>query len=138
MNLLMNDRPRFETDRFTVALLSSSDARKLMEVLLQDELLASRVPWLDDKTQDGALREAYGIGLQAAAGLVKVWGIVSRELRMQVGAMIVRNSMEGIDVDALIASHYWDNDVVEEASEPLMDWLEDNAESFQTIPAILH
>lgn len=138
MNPLMNDRPRFETDRFIVMLLSPSDARRLLEVLLQDEPLAARVPWLNDKTQDGALQEAYAVGLQAAAGIIKVWGIFSKESQEQVGVMIAKNSPNGIDVEALVASRYWDNDVIEEASEPLMEWLEENSEVIDTIPTLLH
>jgi hypothetical protein len=44
MNAHSNERPGFETERFTVALLSPSEGRKLVEVLLQDEALAARVP----------------------------------------------------------------------------------------------
>lgn len=121
-----------------MTLLSPTDTRKLLEVLLQDEQLAARVPWLSEKTQEGAHREAFGIGLQAAAGLVRVWSIISRERHTQVGAMIVRNSSDGIDIEALVASQYWDHDVVEEACVPLVDWLEDNADTIETIPATLH
>ncbi|WP_151636106.1 GNAT family N-acetyltransferase [Noviherbaspirillum aerium] len=138
MNQLINERPRFETDRFTVVLLSPTEARKLAEFLLQDERLGARVPWLTDKSQDGALREAYGIGLQAAAGVIRVWGIIMRERQLQIGAMIVKNSLDGIDVDALVAPQYWDQDVIEEAAEPLMEWLEDNVDLYHTIPAVLH
>lgn len=138
MNPLMNERPRFETDRFSLILLSPSDTRKLMEALLQDRLLAARVPWLNDKTAAGALREAFGLGLQAVAGLVKVWSIVSREGQVQVGAMIVRKSPEGIDIEALVASRYWNQDVVEEAGGPLIDWLQENEDIIETVPAVLH
>lgn len=138
MNTLANVRPRFETERFTVVPLSPSEGRKLAEVLLQDEVLAARVPWLTEKTQDGALREAYGIELQAAAGQLKVWGIVARQLRMQIGAIISRDSLEGIDVEVLVASRFWNDGVVEEASEPVMDWLEDNAEVLRDFPINLH
>ena len=138
MNTLANVRPRFETERFTVVPLSPSEGRKLAEVLLQDEVLAARVPWLTEKTQDGALREAYGIELQAAAGQLKVWGIIARQLRMQIGAIISRDSLEGIDVEVLVASRFWNDGVVEEASEPVMDWLEDNAEVLWNLPIDLH
>lgn len=138
MNLLTSDRPCFETDRFIVLLLSPSDSRKLMEYLLQDRLLAARIPWLSDKTREGALHEAFGIGLQAAAGLVKVWSIISRERQIQIGAMLVRKSQEGLDIEALVASRYWDDDVVDEASEPLVDWLEENAGIVESIPRVLH
>jgi hypothetical protein len=138
MNALSNKRPRFETERFTVVPLSPSEGRKLAEVLLQDEALAARVPWLTEKTLDGALREAYGIELLAAAGQIKVWGIVARGLRVQIGAIIARNSLEGIDVEVLVASEFVDDGVVEEASEPVMEWLEDNSELIQNFPINPH
>lgn len=138
----MNNRtrvsPEFETDRFTVVPLSPSEGRKLAEVLLQDEALAARVPWLTEKTRDGVLLQAYGIELQAAAGQIKVWAIVSRELRMQIGAIISRNSIEGIDVEVLVASQCWSAGVVEEVCGPVMDWLEDNSEVIQNFPINTH
>jgi hypothetical protein len=138
MNSLIKVQPRFETDRFTVAPLSPSEGRKLAEVLLQDEALAARVPWLTEKTRDGALQQAYGIELQAAARRIQVWGIVARELRMQIGAIISRNSLEGIDVEVLVASRFWDDGVVEEASEPVMDWLDDHSDVLQNFPISVH
>jgi hypothetical protein len=131
MSTRTNASPRFETERFSVVPLSPTEGRKLAEVLLQDEALAARVPWLTDKTRDGALREAYGIELQAAARQIKVWGIAAREFRMQIGAVICRNSIEGIDVEVLVASQFWGNEVIEEVSDPVMDWLEDNSEVIQ-------
>jgi hypothetical protein len=118
----------FETERFIIALLSPSEGRQLTEILLQDEPLAARVPWLTEKNRDGALREAYGIQLQAIAGQIKIWGIVSRELQMPIGAIIARNSLEGIDVEVLVASQYWGAEVVEEAGEPVIEWLEYNSD----------
>lgn len=138
MNRLTKIPPKFETGRFTVVPLSPTEGRKLTEVLLQDEALAARVPWLTEKTQDGALQQAYGIELQAAAGQIKVWGIVYRELRMQIGTIVSRNSIEGIDVEVLVASQFWDDGVVEEASEPVMDWLDDHAEVLQNFPINMH
>lgn len=129
---------RFETERFTVVPLSPAEARKLAEVLLQDEVLAARVPWMTDKTRDGAMREAYGIELQAAAGQIKVWGIIAREYQMPIGGIICRNSLEGIDVEVLVASPFWENEVVEEVSDPVMDWLEDNSEVIQNFQINLH
>ena len=138
MNNLAKAPPRFETDRFTVVPLSPADGRKLAEVLLQDEALAARVPWLTEKTRDGALQQAYGIELQAAAGQIKVWGIVAREPRMHIGAIMSRDSLEGIDVEVLVASRFWDDGVADEASEPVMDWLDDNADVLQNFPINMH
>ena len=138
MTSLSNKRITFQTERFTIIQLSPSEGRQLAEILLQDETLAARVPWLTEKTRDGALREAYGIELQIAAGQLKMWGIIARELRMQIGAIIAKNSIEGIDVEVLVASQYWDQGVVEEASEPVMDWLDDNADVLQNFPIHTH
>lgn len=129
--------PVFKTERFTIAGLSPSEARALVEVLLQDEALAARVPWLSEKTGDGARREAFAIELQSAAGQLKVWSIVARELRMQIGAIIARDSLEGIDVEMLVASRYWGSGVSEEAGEPVIEWLEENVELPQDIPMLV-
>lgn len=118
----------FETERLTVVSLSPSDARTLLTVLLQDEALASQVPWMKEKTQDSALQHAFGIDLQCAAGQAKVWSIIERERRMQIGAIVVRNSLEGLDVEMLVASQFWGQGVADEASEPVMEWLADNHE----------
>lgn len=128
----------FETERFTVVLLSPPEGRELVDALLQDEVLAARVPWLTEKTRGGRLRVTYGIELQITAGQLNIWGIMTRELQTQIGAIIVRNSLEGIDVEMLIASQFWDTGVSEEAGEPVMEWLEDNPEVFQNFPIHMH
>lgn len=122
-------RPQiFETERLTVVSLSPSDARTLLTVLLQDEALASQLPWMNDKSQDGALQHAFGIDLQCAAGQAKVWSIIERERRMQIGAIVARDSLEGLDVEVLVASQFWGQGVADEAGEPVMEWLADNNE----------
>lgn len=137
MNAL-HQLPQFETERFSVVPLSPANVRTLAEILLQDEALAAQIPWLEEKTRDGAMREAYGMELQAAAGQIKVWGIIARELRMHVGLIIARDSLAGIDVDALVASKFWGQEIAEEAGEPVLDWLDDHSEAIQKFPAILH
>lgn len=114
----------FETERFLVLALSGFDARNLVAVLLQDEALASRVDWMKDKSRDGALQEAFGIELRCNADQAKVWGIIDRARRMQIGAVIAGHSLEGLDVDVLVASQFWDQDVSDEAAAPVMEWLE--------------
>ncbi|HEX7636036.1 MAG TPA: hypothetical protein VF427_12250 [Noviherbaspirillum sp.] len=74
----------------------------------------------------------------AVAGQIKVWGIVARGLRIQIGTIVSRNSIEGIDVEVLVASQFWDDGVVEDASEPVMDWLDDNADVLQNFPISMH
>lgn len=130
--------PRFETERFIVVPLSPANVRTLAEILLQDEALAARIPWLEEKTRDGAMREAYGLELEAAAGQIKAWGVIARELRMHVGLIIARNSLAGIDVEALVATPFWGQEVAEEAGDPVLDWLDDHSEAIQGFPDILH
>ncbi|MBN3828232.1 GNAT family N-acetyltransferase [Burkholderia sp. Ac-20384] len=117
----------FETDRFQVVALSGSSARSLLAALLQDEALASRVDWMEDKSTDGALREAFGIELQCNAGQTRVWSIVDRAKRMQIGAVMAKHSIEGLDVDVLVASRFWDQGVSGEVAAPVMEWLEKEA-----------
>ncbi|CAE6867314.1 hypothetical protein R69746_08176 [Paraburkholderia aspalathi] len=124
-----SDKPQvFETERLTVVSLSPFEARNLLAVLLQDEALASQVPWMKEKSQDNALQEAFCIDLQCAAGQAKVWSIIERERRTQIGAIVARDSLEGLDVEVLVASQFWGQGVADEAGEPVMEWLADNNE----------
>jgi hypothetical protein len=116
----------FETERFIVVELSGFHARNLLAVLLQDEALAARIDGMKDKSQDGALREAFGIELECNAGKAKVWSIVERARRMQIGAVVARYSIEGLDVEVLVASQFWDQDVSDEAAPPVVEWLQQN------------
>lgn len=118
----------FETERFTVALLDPPKARELLGVLLQDELLAAELPWLEEKTRDGALKEAFLFELEYNAGAVKAWGIIERTQGTFVGAVIARNNVEGIDLEVLCASQFWNQGVADEAGTPVAEWLEDNIE----------
>lgn len=134
-----NELAMFQTDRFMVIQLSPSEGRMLAETLLQDEVLAAHVPWLVEKTRDDALLQAYGIERQAAAGQLKMWGIVTKGLHTQIGAIIAKNSLEGIDVEVLVLSQYHDRGVVEEAGIPVLEWLDDNAEDLlQSPPMLIH
>ena len=138
MNEFPEKRPNFETERFSVVPLSPTEARNLLSVLLQDEVLASRVPWLAEKSQDSALREAFCIELQTASGQIKVWGIVARAQRMQIGAILARNSLEGIDVEVLVASQLWDDGIADEVGDPVVEWLANNSEVIQGYATTLH
>lgn len=138
MSALRDQRTSFDTERFIVVPLSPPEARNLLSILLQDEALSSRVPWLTEKSKDSALREAFGIELQSASGQIKVWGIVARKLRAQIGAIIARNSLSGIDVEVLVASQFWDEGVADEAGDPVVEWLADNSEPTEDFPAALH
>jgi hypothetical protein len=117
---------RFETERFIVMALSGFEARNLLAVLLQDEALALRIDWMKDKSRDGALREAFGIELQCNAGQAWVWTIIERARRMQIGAVVAGHSLEGLDVEVLVASQFWDKDVSEEVAPPVVEWLQQN------------
>ncbi|AXV75045.1 hypothetical protein CJO75_20795 (plasmid) [Ralstonia solanacearum] len=115
---------RFDTERFIVIPLSGHEARNLVGVLLQDEALASRIDWMEDKSRDGALREAFGIELRCNAGQARVWSIIERARRLQIGAILASHSLEGLDVEVLVASPFWDQDVSDEAGAPVIDWLQ--------------
>ena len=122
------DLPTFDTERFVVAPLSPPQLRALMEVLLRDERLAAQLPWMEEKTADAAAREAFLLELQCSAGTVQPWGIVDRARAMLVGAVLARHTLEGLDVEVLCASRFWNQGVADEAGEPVAEWLEDNAE----------
>ena len=47
---------------------------------------------------------------------------------MQIGAIVARDSLEGLDVEVLVASQFWGQGVADEAGEPVMEWLADNNE----------
>lgn len=116
----------FETERYFIAELTGYDVRNLMSFLLQDELLCARIDWMTDTSRDSALREAFGIELLCNAGQGKVWTIIDRAKSKEIGAVFARHSRAGLDVQVLVASRFWDQDVSEEASAPVVEWLEEN------------
>lgn len=116
----------FETERFIVVALSGFDARNLLSVLLQDEPLASRIDWLTDKSRDGALQEAFGIELQCNAGQAMAWSIIERTRQLQIGCIVARHCLEGLDLEVLVASPFWDQDVSEETAPPVVEWLQEH------------
>lgn len=120
--------PLFNTERFIVAPLTPAKARELLGVLLQDERLAGQVPWMQERSKDGALREAFLLELQCNAGATQAWGIVERARGMLMGTVLARRTVEGIDVEVLCASQFWNQGVADEAGEPVADWLEANTE----------
>jgi hypothetical protein len=121
---------KFETERFIVVPLTGAQAKRLLCVLLQDEMLASRIDWLRDKSLDGVEKEAFRIELLCNAGQVKVWSIVERERKLQIGAVLTTFSLDGLDLEILIASPFWDQDVSSEVAEPVAQWLEKVASNF--------
>lgn len=123
-----NERPTFNTERFVLAPLTPAKARELAFVLLQDEALAAQLPWMHEKTADGAAREAFLLEMQCAAGTTQAWGIVARERAMLVGAILARQTLGGIDVEVLCASRFWNHGIADEVGEPVAAWMEDNAE----------
>lgn len=122
------DLPTFNTERFVVAPLTPQKARELLTVLLQDEKLAAQLPWLEEKTKDGALKEAFLLELQCAAGMTQAWGIVERARAMLVGMVLARQTLSGLDLEVLCASQFWNQGIADEVGEPVAEWLEDNAE----------
>jgi len=128
INRISKRPPNFDTDRFVIAPLVPTKVRELFAVLLQDEQLAEWLPWMEDKSADGALREAFLLELQCAGGTTKVWGIVERARGMFVGAVVAKDSVGGIDLEVLCASQFWDQGVADEAVPPVAEWLENNME----------
>lgn len=114
----------FNTERFVVVSLAGLDIRNLLGVLLQDEELSKRLSWLTANSKDDAMREAFCMEVLCNAGQAKVWSIVERARQMQIGAIVAKQSLEGLDVEVLVASQFWDQDVSEEAAEPVMEWLQ--------------
>jgi len=117
--------PIFHTPRFVVAPLKPAEVRDLVQVLLQDERLAAQLPWMRDKTLDGATREAFLLEMQCAAGTVEAWGIVERARTMLVGSALARHALSGIEIEILCASQLWDQGIADEVFEPVAEWLED-------------
>lgn len=121
---------KFETERFIVVPLSGAQAKRLLCVLLQDEMLASRVDWLHDKSLDGVEKEAFRIELLCNTGQVNVWSIVEQARKLQIGAVMSSFSIDGLDLDILVASQFWDREVSSEVAEPVAQWLERVASNF--------
>ena len=74
LGAIRQDTPTFDTERFIVAPLTPAKVRELIGVLLMDENLARQVPWMEDKTADGALREAF-----------LLWAAVNRRVETVLG-----------------------------------------------------
>jgi RimJ/RimL family protein N-acetyltransferase len=117
--------PLLHTPRFVVAPLKPVEVRDLVQVLLQDERLAAQLPWMSDKTLDGAAREAFLLEMQCAAGTVEAWGIVERARTVLVGSALARHTLSGIDIEILCASRFWGQGIADEVFEPVAAWLED-------------
>ncbi|KQV81311.1 GNAT family N-acetyltransferase [Rhizobacter sp. Root1221] len=126
--------PTFNTERFVVTPLTPTKVRELVGVLLQDENLAQQISWMQDKTADGALREAFLLELQCTTGTTKAWGIVERARAMLIGTVLARQTISGIDLEILCASQFWNQGIADEAGEPVAEWLEDNTEVALIVP----
>jgi RimJ/RimL family protein N-acetyltransferase len=120
--------PTFNTDRFVVTPLTPARLRELAQVLLKDERLAEQLPWMHEKSADGAEKEAFLLELQCASGTTKAWGIVERARAMFIGAVMARQTLGGIDLEVLCASQYWNHGVADEVGEPVAVWLEDSTD----------
>lgn len=127
--------PAFQTERFAVVPLNPAQARELVEVLLQDEQLADHVTWMEDKSHDGARREAFLLEMQCAAGITLAWGIVERDSAAFIGALLARPTIEGLDLEVLCASAFWNQGIADETAEPVAEWLEAHCEVEMAIPS---
>jgi RimJ/RimL family protein N-acetyltransferase len=125
---LRSKLPAFQTERFDVMPLNPAQARELAEGLLQDERLAEYVTWMEDKSRDGARREAFLLEMQCAAGTTLAWGIVDRDSATFIGALLARPTVEGLDLEVLCASAFWNQGIADETAEPVAEWMEANCE----------
>lgn len=132
---LQSKLPSFQTERFDVVPLNPGQARSLVEELLQDESLAEYVSWMQDKSRDGARREAFLLQMQCAAGTTLAWGIVERDSAAFIGALLAKPTIEGLDLEVLCVSAMWHQGVAEEAAEPAAEWLEANCEVEMVTPS---
>ncbi len=132
---LRNRLPAFQTERFDVMPLNPAQARELVAVLLQDERLAEYVTWMQDKSCDGARREAFLLEMQCAAGTTLAWGIVDRDSAMHIGALLARPTVEGLELEVLCASAFWNQGIADEAAEPVAEWMEDHCEVEMMVPS---
>lgn len=60
--------------------------------------------------------------------------VCERARSMFIGAVIARDAIEGIDLEVLCASQFWDQGVADEAGVPVAEWLEDNTEVTIVVP----
>lgn len=114
----------FHTPTFVVAPITPPELRELAGELLQDEHLAAQLDWMEDKSKDGALREAFLLELRCAGGGVRAWRIVERYSGGTIGMVLVRDEAGGLDVELLCESTSWNDPVSDEVVEPLVAWLE--------------
>lgn len=132
---LQSKLPTFQTERFEVVPLNPDQARSLVEELLQDESLAEYVSWMQDKSRDGARREAFLLQMQCAAGTTLAWGIVERDSAAFIGALLAKPTIEGLDLEVLCASAMWHQGVADEAAVPVAEWIEENCEVEMVAPS---
>jgi RimJ/RimL family protein N-acetyltransferase len=123
-DLAVQAEATFCTETFVVGPINPAELRELAGVLLQDEHLAAQLDWMKDKSKDGALREAFLLELQCAAGNVRAWRIAERSRGEVIGAVVVRDEVGGLDVELLCDSTSWNDAVADEVVEPLVAWLE--------------
>lgn len=105
-----------------------SKASSLAEVLLENAMLTQTLPWIEDKTADGAVREAFLLELQCTSGTTNAWGIIERARAMFIGAVLARETLGGTDIEVLCASQYRNQGIADEVSVPVGDWLEQYTE----------
>lgn len=120
--------PTFNTERFVVTPLTPAKLRELAQVLLRDERLAEQLPWMQEKSADGAEKEAFLLELQCSSGTTQAWGIVDRARAIFIGALLARQTLGGIDLEVLCASQFWNHGVADEVGEPVGTWLEDSVD----------
>lgn len=116
----------FETERLTMYAVSAAEARELFLALCQDEALSTIVPAMNENSGVSALEQAFEFERQCGTGEAKAWRIVERIHGVSIGAVVARDSVEGIHIAAMIAAPYGDRGFALEAKTPIMAWLEAN------------
>jgi len=117
------DRPSFETARLLLLPLKAEHARQLVRSLLDEPRLAAIVPWMKDRSPNGATHEAFRIELECNVGRMGVWAVVERRSQVLAGALLASASLTGTQLEVLLAPEFWDLGYSKEAQEPMIAWL---------------
>ncbi|HEY8606199.1 MAG TPA: GNAT family N-acetyltransferase [Noviherbaspirillum sp.] len=116
--------PGFATEHFMLLPLSPLESRMLFEVLLQDETLREQVPWIAVKHPGRAMSGARLVEQKTACGQFKVWSITRRAPYVDVGAVVARNTPDGIDVEVMLDPRFDADDALDEVFAPVLAWLD--------------
>lgn len=120
--------PTFNTERFVVTPLAPPKLRELAQVLLKDERLVEQLSWMQEKSAEGADREAFLLELQCAAGYHQRMGLRGARACHLHWRSLGLAYLGGIDLEVLCASQIWNHGVADEVGDPVATWLEDSVD----------